>query len=370
MRRALHIVSGDLWGGAEAQAGMILSALSESSWQGGALLFNDGEVAERYRKSGIDCFVVVEKGGVVSLIRQALAAARNFRPDVIVTHGYKEAFVGAWLSFLLRRPLIAQHHGATELNRGFSACRMYCYQKLHRFISSYVASRVVTISRALSCQLGYKGVSGLCVIHNAASLPSVERISDGRGTSISLSVIGRLVPVKNVALAIDIVRALPRDNTVLNVVLNVIGDGPLEAQLKIHAAELADTGKIIFHGYSSDIASALSSADFLLITSVSEGIPTVMLEALLLGVPVISVELPGVQEIAEMLPAESIVFMRRVPVQAAQDLEKYIAALPDLVEAAQKNRDFSRSYFSPQRLAKEHCDLYEKVIGGCKELSQ
>ncbi|MDD2941921.1 MAG: glycosyltransferase [bacterium] len=359
MRRALHIVSGDLWGGAEAQAGLILSGLTGYSWQGAVLLFNDGVVADRYRKAEIECGVLKEKGGTLSLIRQALTTARTINPDIIVTHGYKEAFIGACLSFFLRRPLVTQHHGATELNRGFSACRMYCYQKLHRFISRFIASRVVTISHALSRQLDYDDVSGLCVIHNAASVPPVELATRDSQAGISLYIIGRLVPVKNVALAIDIIRSLTRND----VILNVVGDGPLENQLKDYAGEVRDSGKIAFRGYSSDIAGALSRADFLLITSISEGIPTVMLEALLLGVPVVSVELPGVKEIAEMLPAESIVFMRRDPVAAAEDLENYIAILPRLIEAAKLNREFSRRYFSSQRLAQEHCDLYDKVTG-------
>ena len=49
----LHVISGDLWGGAEAQMAAQLAALNELGWETHVLLFNDAETHRFYRERNI-----------------------------------------------------------------------------------------------------------------------------------------------------------------------------------------------------------------------------------------------------------------------------------------------------------------------------
>ena len=83
----------------------------------------------------------------------------------------------------------------------------------------------------------------------------------------------------------------------------VIGEGPLEAKLKARAEHLNLGHRVVFTGYVDDIASAYSALDLMVIPSRSEGLPSVLLEALQTDLPVVSTRVGAMIEIAAAYPA-------------------------------------------------------------------
>ncbi|MCK9903261.1 glycosyltransferase [Frankia sp. Cpl3] len=113
--------------------------------------------------------------------------------------------------------------------------------------------------------------------------------------------IGRPDPVKNRAAAVDVLIALRRCGVPAR--LRVVGreDARESADLR-RRAELGGVADAFdLTGESFDIPALLAGADLLLVTSRSEGLPTVVLEACAVGTPVLSVDLPGVLEIGRVL---------------------------------------------------------------------
>ena len=102
--------------------------------------------------------------------------------------------------------------------------------------------------------------------------------------------IGALSPEKNVAMAIDAVAALP------DVHLLVVGDGPDRQMLEAHAADRAPT-RVSFTGATSDPAAAYAAADTVVLPSISEGLPGVLIEAGLCGLPVVATDVGFVSDI-------------------------------------------------------------------------
>lgn len=98
-------------------------------------------------------------------------------------------------------------------------------------------------------------------------------------------VAGRLVPQKNVALAIEAF-ALAAGRRDLH--LTIAGDGPERPALEGLAARLEPGGRVRFLGHVADLGPALAAADLLLLTSRYEGTPSVVFEALAVGVPVVA----------------------------------------------------------------------------------
>jgi glycosyltransferase involved in cell wall biosynthesis len=98
-----------------------------------------------------------------------------------------------------------------------------------------------------------------------------------------LLVIGRLVKQKNYPLMLEALARVGHDWS-----LDVLGDGPLLAELQALAQKLRIAERVRFHGYVPDPLPFLTSAHALLLSSAWEGQGAVLLEALACGCPVIA----------------------------------------------------------------------------------
>ena len=105
-------------------------------------------------------------------------------------------------------------------------------------------------------------------------------------------VLGALAPEKRVDLAIEAVAQIP------SLALIVAGDGPQRADLEALAARRAP-GRVHFLGLVERSAEALAAADVLLLTSESEGLPGVLIEAGLSALPVVATDVGFVRDIVQ-----------------------------------------------------------------------
>ena len=139
--------------------------------------------------------------------------------------------------------------------------------------------------------------SKLRIIYNGYDLQGIREKSKHlnleRG-QFSLVSIGRLEKLKNFELQIIAVSQLVKDG--LDVKLYILGDGNLINDLKYKSGDLLNKN-IFFEGYQNNPYPYISSTDALLITSMSEGFPTVAVEAMALGKPVISTPVAGTDEL-------------------------------------------------------------------------
>jgi glycosyltransferase involved in cell wall biosynthesis len=78
-----------------------------------------------------------------------------------------------------------------------------------------------------------------------------------------------------------------------------VGDGELRSHLHRLAVELAVEGSCRFVGVREDIADILAAADVVVLPSLSEGFPFVLLEALAMGCPVVASRVNGIPELIE-----------------------------------------------------------------------
>ena len=102
--------------------------------------------------------------------------------------------------------------------------------------------------------------------------------------------LGALSPEKRVDLAIEAVAELT------DIHLVVAGDGPERARLEALARRIAP-GRVEFCGSVADSAEVLAAADVLVLASETEGLPGVLVEAGMVGVPVVATAVGGVPEV-------------------------------------------------------------------------
>jgi len=79
--------------------------------------------------------------------------------------------------------------------------------------------------------------------------------------------------------------------------LHLIGDGPLKKDVEVLAAQKNLSEKITFYGFVNDPLSYIQSGDILVLPSIIEGLPGVILEAMLCKTPVIAFNVGGISEV-------------------------------------------------------------------------
>ena len=111
--------------------------------------------------------------------------------------------------------------------------------------------------------------------------------------------VGGFRDAKNHHLIVRIGRALQRRQLNFKVVL--VGDGPLQQEIKRAVDEQDLTKYFIFTGFRPDVARIMQSFDVFLFPSTREGMPNALIESCMLGVPFVASRIPA---ILETLPLE------------------------------------------------------------------
>ncbi|MDR6940219.1 glycosyltransferase [Mucilaginibacter pocheonensis] len=106
-----------------------------------------------------------------------------------------------------------------------------------------------------------------------------------------LIVVVRLAKEKGLFRLIDIMQELPANYT-----LSIVGEGPLLDELKAYVALKQLNNRIAFMGKISGISSYIIQHDLMVLSSFTEGFPNVVLEALSVGVPVVSFRVDGIRQ--------------------------------------------------------------------------
>lgn len=177
---------------------------------------------------------------------------------------------------------------------------------LHTWImNSHIASGLVAVSGFTRTQAIEEGVNPerIHIVHNGIDILSLtanhpasvrdEILSEGEGPLVVS--IGRLVPQKGqsyfVKGAAEVLKTYPR------AVFCIAGDGPLKSELLNLIGALGISSQVRLLGNRQDIPDLLAACDLFVLTSLYEGLPMVLLEAMSAGAPVICTNIPGVTDV-------------------------------------------------------------------------
>jgi hypothetical protein len=171
---------------------------------------------------------------------------------------------------------------------------------------------------------------------------------------------GRLTEQKDPLLMVKVARELRRRE--LGFTLHVLGDGPLERDVRERVAAHGLHEHVLFEPPTRDVGPWYAAADLVLMTSAFEGVPYVIFEALAMRVPVVAPALPGTTEL--MGEAGGILVAPRDNVTAYADaLEALILDGARRERVGAEGRRLVRDGYGVREMGDRHAELYGRVLG-------
>jgi glycosyltransferase involved in cell wall biosynthesis len=142
----------------------------------------------------------------------------------------------------------------------------------------------------------------------------------------------------------------------------IVGDGDLRGQLENLAMKLGVMESVTFFGEQMDVWPFLASADLFVLSSVTEGIPISLLEALEAGLPAVVTNVGGMREVAAMTDAVLAV-QASDPVALAAAMVAMAKSRTELTSLGEKARSCYQKQFTLERMASEYMTLYQHKPG-------
>ena len=225
-------------------------------------------------------------------LRRLVQYMREYQIQVVHTHNPLVHHYGILAGRLSGVPVVVNTlHGIQTLRMARWAEMVFraCFLGTDRVVA------VCPAVRDAFCNL-FGPAQKTIVIRNGIELEELLSIRPRRADGYFVfGTMGRLSPVKDQQTLLEAFAVVYGSYPQCR--LEILGDGELRQTLEERAIKLGVSGAVLFRGWSTDIAAFLSRLDAFVLSSVSEGLPLTILEAMAAGLPIIATAVGGVPEV-------------------------------------------------------------------------
>lgn len=325
--------------------------------------------AEEAARRGLTVKTILERRAIDHrVVGRVLELIDETGADIVHTHDFRSNVFGLLAAKLRRKPVVSTVHGwiANDLKG-----KLYVAtdKRVLRFFD-----QIITVSERTRRLVQDTGIarSKLTVIANALTLDRYVPNRNDQGFrreigapagTLLVANIGRLSPEKGQLEFLQAARVLVERG--LNIKFILIGIGPDQAKLEQYVAQHKLGEAVVFAGFRQDMIGVYNSLDLVVQSSYTEGMPNVVLEALLMEVPVVATDVGGT---AEVLKDGKTGMLIRPGV--LEELVESIAAYcrdpaPLRAMARQGRLDISARYDHRQRVDRLAA-LYDRLLNGAR----
>lgn len=368
--RVLHIIdSGGLYG-AET---MLLGLVREQRRMGldAAILslgnIDQGEkpVELAARQRGIPVQTLRMRTGLNLLGTAAiLRRVREQEIDLIHTHGYKGNILMGLVPRRWRRvPVVSTVHGWTSAK---VPSRLALYQWLDRRMLAHLDA-VVLVNNILQHdrRLNKVVAENRLVIENGLDLDWLSSLESRRDSSaiydgkFVVGAIGRLAPEKGFNFLIQALQLVRASCPAVHAF--ILGEGPDRAvlQQQIDSAGLHEVVELV--GYQSDIRVWMRDFNVFVLSSITEGLPMTLLEAMSARVPIIATNVGGIPE-ALGRGQGGILIQPASPTQLASAIERIYRGEVTVQTMMEYSHERMRAKYSCGRMAARYLGVYRNLL--------
>jgi len=304
-----------------------------------------------------------------------LKMAKELDIDIIHSHGYKpNILLGLTPRFLRSCKLLTTLHGWTSTRR-LSKLSLYKWadQKLiprfdgivvvnkqmleHRFFSTINKDKLHVVNNGISIKQDTIGNSQAAA--GLAPNALTKRINDFKQDgNFVIGGIGRLSEEKAFMVLLEAFAEVTK--LCGNVRLVIIGDGLQRPLIEAFVESKSLSEKVLLAGFADNAKQYLPLFDLLVIPSLTEGLPLVLLEAMLCKTPIIATAVGGIpdvlqgSEFGETIPAGDTRIL-------ANSISRAIRHVPELLDKAERAQQHLYQNYSAKKMCDDYSALYSSI---------
>lgn len=285
--KILHLLTSDVFSGAENVVCQIINNFSDMNKYNMAYCSLDGSVREVLLDKKIE-FLPVNKFSYI----QVKKVIDKYKPDIIHAHDIKASVMASLFSYKYK--IISHLHGNHDDMKKINIKTLLYYCTHKRYSSIIVVSKSIKDDFVIK-----KTLKDSVLLYNVLNRQEIinRKMQDRTEYNFDIIFLGRLNHIKNPIRIIDIFyRAWSKNK---DIKMAIVGDGELREELICKINELKLNNNIEMLGYMKNPYKVLSNSKLLIMASKYEGTPMSVLEAMALGIPIISTPTDGVKEIIE-----------------------------------------------------------------------
>ncbi len=307
-------------------------------------------ITNRMEQEGIKVIYLNKKSGFdISMYRKIRKVIKTEKPDVVHTHRYVMEYVIPASLFTGIKAKIHTVHNVASKEVGSIG------KKLHNIFFKYCKVVPVglteLIQRSVATEYGIS-VDKVPYILNGMPVEVYNKKNDYSSAKNILH-IGRFSYQKNHQGLIEAFEIIHRKYP--DIILNLVGAGELEEDIKSLVVEKKLEEVICFKGLLNDVKEEMSKADIFCLPSRYEGMPMTIIEAMASGLPVVATAVGGVCDM--ITDGKDGLLCKNIPEEIAETLEKVIKSA-ELREKLGKNAVATAKEYSSENMAKKYYELY------------
>lgn len=288
---------------------------------------------------------------LLDVARRMYRMMRAARPDVLHAHNETPTIFGAPAARAAGvRKVVTTYHGMVVPLEAL---------RLKLWAAARLCDRVVAVSRTTEANLRKSPISArgriVMIYNSAAPAAAGSRFPICAPGQFPIVNVARHVPAKDLETMIRALAVARR--TAPDLALSLAGAGPLTGSLRAAAAVLGVEDAVHFLGEQPAVGGILEQAKVFALSSVNEGLPISLLEAMAAGLPQIVTAVGGMREIIELSRAGAAV-PPQAPEVFAAEMVRFRRDEAWRLECGARALECYRSRFTPDRMAAAYLDLY------------
>lgn len=284
--KVLHLLQSNRFSGAENVVCQIIGMMRNEPDMEMVYCSRDGQISDALDERNIPFAPIKELS-----VKEVKRVIEEQKPDIIHAHDMRAGFVAARACG--RIPLISHIHNNNFDSRGLSVKSVAYYFAARKAKHIFWVSKSSFEGYAFHKSLTDKST----VLYNIIDVNALyEKMRlDGNSYNYDVSYVGRLTPPKNPQRLMEVFRLLKEKKP--DVKIAVVGTGDLEAETKALADEYGLMDNVHFLGFQKNPLKILHDSKVMIMTSRWEGTPMCALEAMALGVPIVSTPVDGLKDL-------------------------------------------------------------------------
>jgi glycosyltransferase involved in cell wall biosynthesis len=337
---------------------------------------SEGNLLEMAREMGIDVEQLDGLGREIRPFSDLLTLGRLYRamratrPAIVHTHTAKAGVLGRLAARLAGVPIVVHTYHGHVLRGYFGPLKTAFFRRLEGLLNR-ITDVPITVSSALRDELAAMGIAPRDKIRVVPLGLDLERFTRPRARGVLravcgagedeplVGVVGRLVPIKDVdtflRAAAHVVRSVPGAR------FAIVGDGELRPALERTAAGLGLGARVTFVGWRQDLEAIYADLDVVVNSSLNEGTPVALIEAMAAGRPVVATAVGGTPDLlgngerGALVPAGD-------PAALGDAIVSVLRGGAEAAFRARAAREYVLGHHSVDRLLRDIDALYRELL--------